>query len=392
VNGGVIQRNVVLLFFAQLIFVSGSVLVVTIGGIVGSETAPDPGLATLPIALMVVGTALTTVPAALLMQRIGRRAGFCIAALIACAGALLAAWALRSGDFWLFCLATSLIGSTLAFSQQFRFAAAESVSQERVNYAVSTILLGSIGGAYLGPELVGRSPGILAGHAFEAALMATAVLYVAAAVLLLGVRDVIVQSRGEDRPARSLKSVVAQPLFVLAVSAGVVGQGVMTFVMTATPVSMHVVDGHDLGMTAGVVRAHVIAMYLPSLVSAPLIGRFGAQNLMVAGVLAMLAAVVSGVSGQAVMHYWLAMVLLGVGWNFLYLGGTSLLVTTYRASERFRAQAVNEFSVFGVSATASLLAGTVLHAFGWHWVVLSALAPLCLMLLAIAWSRRTQAG
>ena len=212
-----------------------------------------------------------------------------------------------------------------------------------------------------------------------------------AAVLLLGVREVRVQSEhGEERPARPLKSVVAQPLFVLAVLAGVVGQGVMTYVMTATPVSMHVVDGHDLATTAGVVRAHVIAMYLPSLVSAPLIGLFGAQNLMIAGVLAMLAAVVSGVSGHAVMHYWLAMVLLGVGWNFLYLGGTSLLVTTYRASERFRAQAVNEFSVFGVSATASLLAGTVLHTFGWHWVVMSALAPLCLMLLAIVWSRRSQ--
>lgn len=383
------HRNIALLFVAQLVFVSGSVLIVTIGGIIGSETAPDPALATLPLALMVVGTALTTVPAALLMQRIGRRFGFCLAALGACCGALLGAWALQEQEFWLFCAATALIGSMLAFSQQFRFAAAESVGHERVSYAVSTILLGSIGGAYLGPELVLRSPALLEGHPFQAALLAAALLYLLTAIMLLGLRDVVVQADGvEDLPTRSLWSLVRRPPFVVAVLAGVVGQGVMVYVMTATPVSMHVVDGHDLGTTAGVVRAHVIAMYLPSLISAPLIARFGPRNLMVAGVIAMSMAVVSGLSGQAVMHYWLSMVLLGIGWNFLYLGGTSLLVTSYRTRERFRAQAVNEFVVFGVAATASLLAGAVLTVFGWRWVVLSALPPLGLMLLAIVWSRR----
>lgn len=385
----ILNRNVVLLFLAQLIFVAGSVLLVTIGGIVGSEFAPSASLATLPLSLQVVGTALATVPAALLMQRIGRRLGFSIAALVASATALLAAWSLTERSFVLFCIAAAGQGSTLAFSQQFRFAAAESVSVDRVSYAVAVILLGSIGGAFLGPELLARSPGFDLAHPFQAALIAAAGCYLVAGTLLLGLRkhaplaDVTVETA-----ARPIIEVISQPLYIVAVLAGVAGQGVMVYIMTATPVSMHVVDGHDMVSTAGVIRAHVIAMYLPSLVAAPLIGRFGPRTLMVTGALAMLITVVIGFSGHEVMHYWFALVLLGIGWNFLYLGGTTLLVTTYRASERFRAQAVNEFSVFGVSALASLLAGSILHTLGWLWVVGSVAPILIGMLVVIAWSQR----
>lgn len=382
-----LNRNVVLLFLAQLIFVSGSVLLFTIGGIVGSELAPNPNLATLPVSLQVVGTALATIPAALLMQRIGRRLGFCFAALTACAAALLAAWSLGERSFLVFCIAAAGLGSTLAFSQQFRFAAAESVAPDRVSYAVAIILLGSIGGAFLGPEFVARSPNFDLAHPFQAGFYAAAACYLIASMLMLGVRNHTATSDvASDAVARPLIEVISQPLFIVAVLAGVAGQGAMTFIMTATPVSMHVVEGHDLASTAGVIRAHVIAMYLPSLVAAPLIGRFGPRKLMITGTLAMLITVVIGFSGHAVMHYWFALVLLGIGWNFLYLGGTTLLVTTYRSSERFRAQAVNEFSVFGVSALASLLAGSILHSLGWLWVVGSVLPILVGMLLVVVWS------
>lgn len=382
------NRNVIILFFTQLIFVSGSIVIVTLGGIVGNELAPSRALATLPLSVMVIGTALTTVPASLLMQRIGRRYGFALAALIACSGALMAAHALEVSSFVWFCAATVAIGMTLAFSQQFRFAAAESVSVDRVSYAVSFILLGSIGGAFLGPEIASHSAALSPETPFRFAMLALATLYLFAAGLLLCLTKVTMASAAATSEAsRPMRAVVAEPLFIVAVLAGVVGQGVMTFIMTATPLSMHVMDGHSIDATAGVVRAHVVAMYLPSLISAPLISRLGPQRLMVTGVLAMLATLAAGLTGQDVMHYWWALVLLGLGWNFLFVGGTTLLVSTYLPGERFKAQAVNEFSVFGVSALASLLAGTIMVQLGWTAVLLSALPLLIAMLLALLWTR-----
>ena len=377
--------NLTLYFLAQVVFVSGSVLIVTVGGIVGSEMAPDPSLATLPLSLMVVGTALATVPAALLMQRIGRRYGFACGALLAIGGALLAVLGLEINSFALFTAAVGLIGATLAFSAQLRFAAAESVAPERAGWAISIILLGSIGGAIVGPELATRSPGWIPEQPYQGALLAMAGLYALAAGLLLRTRNPAPASDAEGRQAgRSLVEIAAQPAFALAVLAGVVGQGAMIFIMTATPISMHVVDGHSIDDTARVIQAHVVAMYLPSLASAPLIQRFGAYKLMIAGAAALCATVAVGLAGHELMHYWGALVLLGVGWNFLFVGGTTALVAAYRPEEKFRAQALNDFSIFGVSALASLLAGVLLHGFGWSAVLLSVLPALALMLLAVA--------
>lgn len=387
-----LNRNLVILFFSQLIFVSGSVVLVTLGGIVGNELAPSRSLATLPMSVMLIGTAMTTVPASLLMQRIGRRYGFALAAVLACSGALLAAHALEVGSFVWFCAAAATIGMTLAFSQQFRFAAAESVAIARVSYAVSFILLGSIGGAFLGPEIASRSEAFTPQTPFRAAMLANAALYLLAGGLLLFMSNKVVSVTDDsliEATPRPMRGVVTQPLFILAVVAGVVGYGVMTFVMTATPLSMHVMDGHSIKDTAEVIRAHAVAMYLPSLVSAPLISRFGPQRMMTAGVLAMLITVAVGLSGQEVMHYWWALVLLGFGWNFLFVGGTTLLVHTYRPSERFKAQAINEFSVFGISALGSLLAGTIMVQLGWTAVLLGALPLLITMIFVLLWARQT---
>ncbi len=396
-----INRNTLILFAAQCAFVSGTVLMVTVGGIVGSHLAPSPALVTLPMSIMVVGTALATVPASLLMARLGRRAGFVLAAAMALAGALLAAHALALGSFVLFCSGAAVIGATLAFSQQFRFAAAESVAPERVGAAVSFILLGSIGGALIGPELAARSPGWTPEAPFRGALLAAAGGWLLAGLLLLGIRDARPAQAGADGATapRSVWLMALAPVFMAAVLGGVVGQGVMTFVMTATPVSMHVLDGHSIEATASVVRAHVLAMYLPSLVSGALIGALGAPLLMWLGVVAMLATVGVGLLGHEWLHYWGALVLLGVGWNFLFVGGTTLLVTAYRSDERFRAQAINEFSVFGTSALASLLAGVTLVQLGWTAVLLMAALPLLLvsgalvrMRIAAGTSRRAGAA
>jgi MFS family permease len=382
---GLLNRNTVVLFLAQFMFVSSTVLLVTVGGIIGSDISPTPALATLPLSLMVVGTALTTVPASLSMQQFGRRSGFLGAALLGLGGSLLGMWSVGAAHFAGFCLAAAMVGMANAFSQQFRFAAAESVSTDRVSQAVSFILLGSIGGAMLGPELVARSPEWNAAQPFQAAFAGACACYVTALILLSALRtsgqtgSAVVAGEA----ARPLGELVRLPLIGAAVIAGVVGQGVMTFIMTATPVSMHVVDGHALADTADVVRGHVVAMYLPSLIAAPLIGLLGVRQVMLLGALVLAATVALGLAGREVFHYGGSMILLGVGWNFLFVGGTSLLVTAYRPEERFRVQALNDFSVFGASALASLLAGALLIWLGWDLLLAVALLPVVLVSLVL---------
>ncbi|MEM1175218.1 MAG: MFS transporter, partial [Pseudomonadota bacterium] len=187
---------------------------------------------------------------------------------------------------------------------------------------------------------------------------------------------------------RTLPDLARQPVFIVAILGGTAGYGVMTLIMTATPLSMHVNDGHSLEQTASVIRAHVLAMYLPSLVSGFLIERLGVSRLMSAGALLLLVTSIIGLQGQSVMHYWWALVMLGVGWNFLYVGGTTMLTYTYTPEERFRAQAVNEFLVFGTSATASMLAGAMMHYFGWLTLMWMPVPLLVITLLALVLVRR----
>jgi MFS family permease len=377
------NRTLSLLTFCQFLSVSGTVLVVTLGGIIGTTLSPDPALATLPLSVMVVGTAAATVFASMLMARIGRRAGFVLGACIALVGAGIAAWSLTAGAFLPFCIGIGLFGVNGAFVQQYRFAAAESVGPAHAANALSIILVGSIGGALLGPWLATSAVAGADEHAavsYLPAIAAIAVLQLLNAVVLLGLRDAAptrgpVPAGGEARP---LGEILRQPRYVVAMLGGMVGYGTMTLVMTATPIDMHVGHGFSMADTGAVIRSHVLAMYLPSLVSGPLMG-----------VLTLLGTVVVGVQGHDYHHYWWSMVLLGVGWNFLYVGGTALLMQAYRESEKFAAQAVNEFAVFGCSAAASLAAGSVIHLFGWNTLLLAAAPVLVLMLLGLWWLRVT---
>jgi MFS family permease len=388
------NRTLSLLTFCQFLSVSGTVLVVTLGGIIGTTLSPDPALATLPLSVMVVGTAAATVFASMLMARIGRRAGFVLGACIALVGAGIAAWSLTAGAFLPFCIGIGLFGVNGAFVQQYRFAAAESVGPAHAANALSIILVGSIGGALLGPWLATSAVAGADEHAavsYLPAIAAIAVLQLLNAAVLLGLRDAAptrgpVPAGGEARP---LGEILRQPRYVVAMLGGMVGYGTMTLVMTATPIDMHVGHGFSMADTGAVIRSHVLAMYLPSLVSGPLIGALGAPRMMFVGVLTLLGTVVVGVQGHDYHHYWWSMVLLGVGWNFLYVGGTALLMQAYRESEKFAAQAVNEFAVFGCSAAASLAAGSVIHLFGWNTLLLAAAPVLVLMLLGLWWLRVT---
>lgn len=325
------RRNISLLIIAQLIFVSGSVITVTFGGIVGAKLASSPNLATLPVSLMVLGTAIGTIPASWLMNLFGRQIGFIGAALAASFSLWLAADSIAQTRFWQYCLATGLIGVCLAFSAQLRFAAAESVDVSRAGLAISLILAGSIGGAMVGPELIAQG-NTVSDNGFIGALLLAAVLFLIGAVVLLFLK----LPKSSDQvalnaamPSRSVFGLLQSPPFLLAVISGTVGYGVMTYLMTATPVSMHVIDGHSMEDTAAVIRAHVLGMYVPSLFSGYLITRYGERNIIGWGVAIYIVTVAIALTGQAIMHYTAALILLGLGWNFMFVGGTTLLIKTY---------------------------------------------------------------
>lgn len=375
-------RNLSILLFCQLISATGAITLVTLGGIIGSSLAQTPALATLPVSVMVISVAATTVPATLLMRAIGRKHGSSLAALSAAAAALLAAFAISANSFALFIVAACVFGINMAFTQQYRYAAVESVDDEHASRAVSIVLIGAIGGAFAGSELVKQGQAWVAAAPYAGTLIAVALLYVVQALLFQLLGPLQGAGHGAVRQThRPLSQIVRQPVFIVAVLGGTVAYGVMTLIMTATPISMHVHDGYALEETADVIRAHVLGMYIPSLVSGFLIDRFGTIRMMSAGTAALIGAAAIGLQGQTIAHYWFSLVLLGVGWNFLYVGGTTMLTLTYSMAERFKAQAVNEFCVFGTSATASLLAGAVLYFYGWFTLVLIAV-PLLLAMAA----------
>jgi len=382
-------RNLYVLVSCQLISATSTIALVTLGGIIGTSMTDNRALVTLPLSLMVVAVAATAIPASMLMRRIGRRYGFMLSSTVASIGMFVGVLALKQSSFVLFCVATMMLGVNTAFTQQYRYAAAESVAPEFVARAISFVLLGSIGGAFLGKELATRGYTWIAGIPYAGTLAALGVLFVVQVLLLSALQEPSAHEGHEVEPTdRPLREIVLQPVFLCAVFGGVVAYGIMTLIMTATPLSMHLTDGFSIEETSSVIRAHVLAMYVPSLAAGFLIDRIGVTRLMIVGAFGLLATSLIGLQGHSLLHYWWALVLLGVGWNFLYVGGTTLLTYTYSMAERFRAQAVNEFLVFGVSATASLLAGTVMFYFGWTTLMLVPIPILVAVTVALFWVRK----
>lgn len=375
------MSNVTLLAFAQMLAASGLTVVVILGGIVGADLAPKPSWATVPLSLAIVATALTTVPAAMLMRRIGRRSGFIIGALLGVSGGLVASLGVSGGNFKLFCAGTMLLGSSMAFTQQYRFAAAESVAPDRVSHAISYVLIGSLGAAVIGPQLA------LAGRWWTAtqyagSFLTVSLLYFAALMVLsrLNLPTPCATDNGmNDTPEGELLS---HPHFRIAVFSSAVAYAVMSFIMTAAPISMHGLDHHSVEATTMVIQSHVLAMYLPSLVSGRIIVRYGERLVMLWGGVLLASCAAVSLAGHHVMHYWWGLVLLGIGWNFLFVAGTTLLARHLRGANRHRAQAINEFTVFGSQACASLLAGVAVQQIGWQALNIATLPLLAIMILA----------
>ena len=343
-------------------------IMVFLGGIIGTGMAPDPKWATLPIVLMIVGTASFIIPAVLFMKSYGRKAGFIFSALMATFSGLLAVYSLIEQNFFLFCLAAILVGGHMAFVQQYRFAAAESVNGHHVGKAVSLLMLSGVFAAWLGPEVATSLIQASSLGLYTGSFLGMSVLMALTAFLFIFYHERSVSSESFNQPIRPILTIAKQPLFIVASLSSAMGFGVMSFIMTATPISMHIVDGLSLDKTALVIQSHIMAMYLPSLFVGQLMESFGIRNTMFLGVAAMFICISIALTGNAMPNYWMALIALGIGWNFLFIGGTTLLTHTYHPQERYNVQAANDFFVFGFQAIASLASGVLMHTFGWNMI------------------------
>ena len=382
------RANLAILVIATMLNRSAVPLIVLVGGLAGLVLAPDPAFATLPVALNVVGLGLCTYPASSIMRRIGRRIGFLSASAVGGLAAIAAALSIMAGSFAGLCIACAVLGANQAFVHQYRFAAAENVSPSRVGQAISLLLFVSLVSAFAGPELGRHGRDWVDGAPFAGAFLGLAVVHFLAALLLAGYRDVGVAKQAGGGAERPLARILAQRPYVIAVAAAAFGYAVMAMVMTAAPLSMHAKHGFALDVTAWTIEAHVVAMFLPSLVTGALIARFGVYVVMAAGVAVLAASAAAGWIGHSAPHYIAALILLGVGWNFLFTAGSTLITTTYSHAERFKAQGLNDLIVFGTMALMTLAAGMLLELVGWRGLLLCTLPFLVAMLALLCFAPR----
>jgi MFS family permease len=375
-------RDVVLLALGWAVAQTVNVLLITAASVLGRELAADASNATLPVAVQHLATTVATVPASLLMQRIGRRGGFVVGTLIGLCGAALGLGAVWARSFALLCLGSALIGLYLGSALFYRFAAADAASESFRAKAISLVMAGGVTAGLSGPSLAVLSRDSIPDLPFAGCYAAVGLLLLVALGGLAVLR--VPPPPRLEAPARPLREIARQADFKVAVIGGMVAYGSMAFVMTATPLAM-MGCAHSFAQAAHVVRWHTVAMFAPSFFTGDLIGRFGVLGVMLAGVLLLLACVgVSGV-GTSIPVFFVALVLLGVGWNFLFVGSTTLLTRTYRPWERAKVQAVNDFLVLGSVAVAAFLSGGTLHHFGWS-AVNDALVPFgVICVAAIVW-------
>lgn len=382
------RKFIGLLAVQQALLLTNNVTIFLLGSVIGHALAPDAALATVPLTAFVIGAATTTLPASLLMKRYGRRLGFLLGAGIGLAGAGLCALALLSENFILFTLGTLLGGTYNASGQYYRFAAAEAVEEGGRSRAISFVLAGGLVGAFLGPETATLTRGAFATDYLGCyvALMGFAVL----SLLFLSFTrfpETAVHASAGAAPARPLSEVLASPRVKAAMLAAIVAYAVMNFLMTSTSLAM-VTHHHTQQDAAFVIEWHIVGMFAPSFFTGTLIQRFGVMTVMNWGAVLMIAAALAAASGTAVMQFWSALTLLGVGWNFLYIGGTALLSAAHRPSEGGKVQGLNDMLIFAGTGTSSLLSGALLYFAGWQTMVLATL-PLPLVALAMLYRART---
>ena len=380
------KRNISILALCQALFMSGTSLMVTTTALVGFALSDDKIYASLPFTLQLVATMLTSIPAGMLMAKIGRKKSFLIGTVLAMFGAALCAYAVVQHSFLLFTLGSILIGIFSGFANFYRFTAADSVDKQHKSRAISYVLAGGVLAAIIGPNLANITREMISGAAFAGSYASIIILYILSFILLnfLDLPHHIKETNIHTDKSRPLSVIVRQPRFIIAVISGMLGYATMTLVMTATPLAMQH-HQHVYADTAFVIQWHVLGMFAPSFFTGHLIKHFGLLAVMFTGALLGLACIFINLLGTTVNHFWFALLLLGISWNFLFIGATTLLTETYNENERFKTQALNDFLVFSVVATASLSAGILHHKYGWQLVNYMAIPAIVMILVALVW-------
>lgn len=377
------RRNALVLAGAQALGGASPAIVVSLGGIVGSQLVANQAFATVPVSLMQLGLATGVIPAAFLMRKLGRRNGYVVGALIGATGASVAAAGAAERLFWLFCLGTFLCGLYSSYVQSYRFAAADTASEAFRPRAISWVMIGGLLAGVIGPQSVYWTRDLTPAAPFAASFLAQGVLALLAIGVVMALRAPPVKET-KSGGGRPLPEIMRQPKFIASVIAALVAYGLMSFVMTAAPIAM-VACGHSVGDAALGIQWHVLAMYGPSFLTGRLIARFGKEKVTAFGLLLTALAAVVGLSGLSVAHFWITLILLGIGWNFGFIGATALVTDCYRPEERVKVQAANDFLVFGSVAIASFSSGGLLSAGGWTSVNWLVFPPVAVALALVAW-------
>ena len=382
-----VMGNVALLATCQALGMSCLALSITITALVGSGLAPTPSLATFPLALQFIAMAASTIPASLAMGRFGRRAGFTVGSLLGVIGGLAACYAVMVASFLLFCAAAAFLGAFAAHVALYRFAAADVAGSKHRSRAISLVMVGGVVSAVLGPELAKWTRELFSPFLFAGGYAAIAALAFGGLVLIQLVDLPRPPARVPGRSGRPLGELIRQPSLIVAVLCAMVAYGSMNLIMVSTPLAM-VACAHPFETAAFVIQWHVVGMYAPSFVTGHIIERIGVLRVMSIGAFLILGCVLVNMTGLEVLQFWGALVLLGVGWNFMYVGAASLLTETDRPEEQARVQAFNEFMVFGTTAVTALASGAIFSFLGWQAVNLGVVLPVIFAAGAVIWLMR----
>ena len=375
--------NLIVLTLSQIFSFTAAPVTVFLSGIIGSQISPLKSLSTLPMSISVVGIAIGAIFASKLMSITGRKIGFIVASIGNTLVSILAAYSIFIQSFSIYCVANFFLGMGMAFTHQYRFAAAESVSKDKVPRAISIILLGGIVSAFIGPSVANFSKDLFSNHMYIGSYLSLAALTFLPTIFFLFYKNTSKIELSFKYSGRSYLELVSQPRFLQAVISSAFGYAIMTFLMTGTPLSMHVIDGISLNKTSIVIQIHVACMFLPSLIAGNLVKKIGHSKMMYVGVGLYCITVVISLFDQSFLNYMLALVFLGFGWNFLFISGTSLLVLTYKEEEKYRAQGFNDFVVYSVHALGSLSAGVLIVLTNWKIMNLICI-PLIIVIILIS--------